>query len=254
MKVHLNLTLSIALQAPLHVGSGHGRGLIRRAFVRDVDGWPYIPGASLKGRTRSACEALARGVVPAVCGIPRVAESREQARHAHERCVICRTFGAIGGNSPDGRGLRWEDAHASLGDAPFRASDEVRNAVPFRWALIERTHVQLSRARGVAAEERLYSTEAVAPYVAFHTRVVGWLEATPCGADGMQYYEIALLLAGLRLVNSLGGMRRRGTGACEITPEDIGLRAEGESATRHPPIDQLLSPLDVLDRFPIDVR
>ena len=252
MKVHLDLSFSIALEAPLHVGSGHGRGLIRRAFVRDGGGRPYIPGASLKGRTRSACEALVSRLVPDVCGVPRVAQTRGQPRHVHERCIVCRTFGAIGGNAPDGGGLRWEDAQASI--TALRAADPARAAAAFRWAVMERTQVQLSRARGMAAEERLFSAEVVAPYVGFRGRVVGWLEATPSGGGAFQYYEVALLLAGLRLVDGIGGMRRRGAGACEITLEDIGVRVESNAEMRHPTLDELLRPLDLVDQFPGAVR
>lgn len=254
MKVHLDVPFSIVLEAPLHVGSGQGRGLVRRAFVRDGGGRPYIPGSSLKGRARSACEALVSELLPGVCGVPRVAQTREKPRHVHERCIVCRTFGAIGGNEPDGRGLRWEDAQAFIGVAALRADDSARAASAFRWAVIERTQVQLSRARGIAAEERLFSAEVVASYVQFRGRVTGWIDATPTGGGPTQYYEVALLLAGLRLVDGIGGMRRRGAGACQITPDEIGVRGEGDTEIRHSSLDELLRPLDLIDRFPGAVR
>lgn len=242
--IYLDLPITISLDSPLHIGSGYGWGLIRKAIVKFPEAGeerpeyhPYIPGSALKGRVRNICEDLARQAGLPVCGLPRVGEAPEGSGHSSGRCIICRIFGAIGGNSPDGRGLRWENAY----QAPTQ-----RDLSP---QIMERTQVQISRTRGMAAEERLFTTELAPPDLTFDGRVVGWLEGTECSISP-GYYEVGLLLAGLRLVDSLGGMRRRGPGRCTVTlPEVISLKAEGSEEPVRSPFTDLLATVEALGLF-----
>lgn len=54
--------LNVQLTGPMHIGTGFARGLIDRTVVRGRDGLVYIPGSTLKGKLRDACESLARFV------------------------------------------------------------------------------------------------------------------------------------------------------------------------------------------------
>lgn len=49
--------LSIQALSPIHVGMGQGAGVIDLPVIREaVTGWPYLPGSSIKGVLRDACE------------------------------------------------------------------------------------------------------------------------------------------------------------------------------------------------------
>jgi len=247
--VYLDLPLTITVKGPLHIGTGYDRGLIQRVVVRErvmigrrtgdrkkenVARHVYIPGSGLKGKVRSACEDLARlaGLEP--CGAPQPLTMC--GRDRDEYCLVCRVFGAPGGNVPDGREFYWQDAHLTT-QSRKEASIEGQP-----WGqTMERTQVQLSRARGTAAEDRLYTSEFAAPGLTFAGRVSGWLEATPCSVD-CGYYEVNLLLAGLQMVNMLGGGRSRGAGQCQIAlPDKVSLRVEGEDEPETYPVADLLA-------------
>jgi hypothetical protein len=80
-----------------------------------------------------------------------------------------------------------------------------------------RTQVQLSRAFGVAAPDHLFTGELTIENLTFESAITGWLDVTPiAGDDRNGGYELLLLLAGLRLVNTLGGGNSRGSGHCVI--------------------------------------
>lgn len=241
--IHVDLPLAITAETPLHVGAGHGEGLLRKALMKAPDQadarrryQPYIPGSSLKGRVRNLCEDLCRGLDRRVCGVPRVGEDDEGANHQPKRCLICRIFGAIGESSAEGRSLNWRNAYPALAEREFAAQT------------LARTHVQLSRPRGMASAQRLFTVELTSPGITFHGRVTGWVEGTECPSSPGFYYEVALLLAGLLLTDSLGGMRRRGAGRCSIAlPSAVDLKIDG--APRLDPLDDLLRPLEALREF-----
>lgn len=240
--LHITLPFTIVLESSLHVGSGYGIGPIQKAAVKfperhrqGVTYRPYIPGSALKGRTREACEVLARQVGLPVCGIPRVGEAEDGSSHDPDRCLVCRIFGAIGGNSPDAKGLRWQNAY------PTGGSDT--SALE----MLDRAHVQLSRARGVAAGGRLFAAELAASGLAFEGGVSGWLMGTECPSHAGSTYEVALLLAGLRLVDTLGGMRRRGPGRCTLVlHEPVRVRPEGGPEVSRS-LTELLAPAEDLE-------
>lgn len=248
--VYLDLPLEITVEGPLHIGTGYARGWIQRTVTRDAQSNVYIPGSSLKGKTRNACEDLARCCDLPVCGLPRVGEMPATANHQPERCLVCRVFGAPGGNVPDGRGLFWYDAHLT---EEWRTMTTVRDH-PNAWPIgqtMARTQVQLSRARGIAAEDRLYTGEFTTRGLEFSGRVSGWLKATPCSAStDASYYEVSLLLAGLRLVEMLGGARSRGAGRCQIQlPAEIVLRIEGQDEAQKHRLTNLTAATEWLGLF-----
>lgn len=252
--VYLDLPLTIVLEGPLYIGTGYDRGLVQRTVVRDRQHNVYIPGSSLKGKTRNACEDLARRAGLMVCGLPRVAEAPDTAGHRPELCLVCRIFGAPGGNAPDGRSLFWHDAHLTSEWRKLTAVRDRTDAWPIGQTMV-RTQVQLSRARGMAAEDRLYTSEVITPGLVFDGRVSGWLGATSCTVnDDYGYYEVNLLLAGLRLVEMLGGGRSRGTGRCRIElPSQVSLQVEGQGKSGMFDLGRLLRGIEVLEFFTEEV-
>ncbi|HBL14417.1 MAG TPA: hypothetical protein DD379_24120, partial [Cyanobacteria bacterium UBA11162] len=57
------LKVTIKLESDWHIGSGAGRpGDVDRLVQRDRNGLPYIPGKTLTGIWRDACELVALGL------------------------------------------------------------------------------------------------------------------------------------------------------------------------------------------------
>ncbi len=225
--------LIIELHGPLALNTGFRRGLIHRTVERDADGLAYIPASSLKGRVRRACEQVARRVGLSVCHAPRP----NRMCTAHKQvCLVCRLFGAPG----QGSELHWRDARLSPEYKDLFGKDIVAREAQF----YARTQVQLSRAMGAAAADRLFTAEFVAENLCFESAIVGWLDVTPiAGDDSTGGYELLLLLAGLMLVNTLGSGSSRGAGHCRILLERITLGA------RFVKVADVLEHLDLLGEF-----
>lgn len=241
--VYVDLPLTVSLEGALHIGTGYDRGLVQRTVVRDAHGDLYVPGSSLKGKARNACEDLARRCSLIVCGLPRVAASLDE-NHRPEQCLVCRVFGSPGGNVASGRALYWADAHLTEDTRKALGSQEHRTV----WQTTVRSQVRLDRARGIAAEGLLYTSEFSVPALEFAGRVSGWLLATPSLGEG--YYELNLLLAGLRLVAMLGGARSRGAGACRITlPDPVVVRPEGQAQSVRYALSDLMKAAEFLAFF-----
>jgi CRISPR/Cas system CSM-associated protein Csm3 (group 7 of RAMP superfamily) len=203
--------LKVIASRTLAVGTGFRQGLIQRTVERDADGLLHIPASSLKGRGRRACEQVARQAGLRVCQAPR--PERDHMCSAHQpTCLVCRVFGSPGvpGN------LRWRDACLS---------DELRAAFCQQPSaqVFARTQVQLSRALGTAAPDHLFTGETSVEGLTFESAVTGWMDATYIDGDAsVGCYELLLLIAGLRLVNTLGGGNSRGVGHISLEmPENF---------------------------------
>ena len=107
----------LTTRTSLHIGAGGSGDPLATDLpvVRDAEGRPYVPGASLKGVLRSAAESLYRGggrkVCDVVAGAPcvthkRLEELRKQPDSENrgarwvaeevwkESCPVCRLFGS----------------------------------------------------------------------------------------------------------------------------------------------------------------
>jgi len=229
--------ITIHLQGALHVGAGYGRGLIDRAIVRDGRRQLYIPGSSLKGKVREACERLAASQKLYVCRPPY---PRGMCGKTREPCIVCRIFGTPGGRADESLGLYWDNAYLT---------EKWRQAAQGLSLSYPRTQVGMSRRRGVAREGLLFTDEFAAENLTFHTCISGHLPLTAVLGEPGRYYELILLLAGLKMVDSLGGNTSRGAGRCRIElPEKITVKADdwepGEIE-----VPWLLDRLELLDLY-----
>jgi CRISPR/Cas system CSM-associated protein Csm3 (group 7 of RAMP superfamily) len=208
--------VTVHIIRPMHIGTGFARGLVNRTVVRSRDGLVYIPGSTLKGKVRDACEALARLYQVSDCQAPH---PQRMASH-REHCMVCRVFGAPARPST----LRWHSARLTKDWINALRPDPGSRAVFGQTTT--RTQVQLSRARGMAAEARLFTSEFAAEGSTFDAQpaLTGRMQLTPMtvASEPDVYYELVLLLAGLKIVETLGGDQSRGAGRCEIKlPETI---------------------------------
>ncbi|MFO0878141.1 MAG: RAMP superfamily CRISPR-associated protein [Gemmataceae bacterium] len=208
----LNDTFMIRLTmlSDWHVGSGMGRpGSVDRLVTRDADGLPFVPAKTLRGIWRDACERLARGL--------------DNGLDGRWSSLVDRVFGsqpALGAHGPTR--LHHDPAAKPIESAlmvrPVRLSPELRQRVRGQGALIEAmTFVK----PGVRIDRR--SGRAQTDFLRFEEMARGGtvLEAVcsihlPPASEELREAVSALLLAGTRLVERLGGKRRRGAGRCEL--------------------------------------
>jgi CRISPR/Cas system CSM-associated protein Csm3 (group 7 of RAMP superfamily) len=249
-RVTVDIPLTIEVGGPLHIGAGHGRGLLNRTVVKTQTGQVYIPGSSLRGVLRDAAEQLARALELKVCGAPA---PDNMCGKQGALCLVCRLFGSPG-----------RESHLIVDDALLRGdlqgalrSKKGEAYVPFGQTT-QRTQVQLSRLRGLAREGRLFSSEFATTGLIFETTIGGILDLTPIAPDQSediegQYLELILLLSAIKMVRHLGGGRRRGAGACRlILPEQIMARRHGGLST-HVATNDLLALVEWLEVYDASV-
>jgi CRISPR/Cas system CSM-associated protein Csm3 (group 7 of RAMP superfamily) len=229
--------IEIEMQGALHIGAGYGRGLIDRAVVHDGRGQIYIPGSSLKGKVREACERLATTQGLQVCQPPY---PQGMCGKNREPCIVCRIFGTPGRCHDEWMGLHWDNAY--LTKEWQQAAEGLSLSYP-------RTQVGMSRRRGVAREGLLFTDEFTAEGLTFQTRISGHLPLTAVLDEPGRYYELILLLAGLKMVNALGGATSRGAGRCCIKlPEKITVKADDWEAEEIE-VAWLLDRLELLELY-----
>lgn len=193
MQVRIQVTLRMT--NAFNIGTGALAGSpADKPLLRERRGFPYIPGSTLKGRLRHACEALARTLGEKVCDSP-VAEwmCPDNAEVGiGQLCPACRLFGAPWHASP----LRFSDLTLI---SPVKSGGEAKRV---RTDL--RHGVSLSRQRRVAEEDLLYTTEIFLPggQVAF----AGWI------TGDIPEQDLPLLLGGLASLYALGGRKTGGLG------------------------------------------
>jgi len=208
-RLEKRIILSGTLEAvtPLHIGSGTPElevGEVDMPILTDPSGQPYIPGSSLKGRTRAEAERIAREKGMDVCTPPNVKMMCGTLKNNPEEfCICCRIFGTAGKISVASK-VRFRDAY------PVKPVE----------ALLERTGTAIDRRKGTVARGALYSIQAVPAGTVFGFEVV---------AENMSDEEMRLLLAALRSVedSALGGSSSRGFGKIRLNIDCVLERTAG---------------------------
>lgn len=201
--------IRLTMESDWHVGSGMGRpGQVDRLISRDADDLPFVPAKTLRGIWRDACERLCRGLDDGKVG----AWSR----------LVDLLFGsqpALGPNDPTGR-------HGDPAEVPLESAVEIRSAQipsPLREHLVRadrRLRQTLTFLKpGVRIDRR--SGSAQADFLRFEevARKGTTLEAEcrlPIRDPSTRELASALLVASAKLVERLGGKRRRGSGRCRL--------------------------------------
>lgn len=231
LESRLRLAGQIITRTALRVGSG-GSGEMDGAdlpVMRDAEGYPFLPGSSVKGALRSTIEALLRGAgLPeerglwacdplkqeGSCGYHPPGKRSEVKLDGH--CAACRLLGSHVVASH----ARFCDALMSLpetGDAP-RVPVEVRDGVA------------IDRDLRTVYRGQKYDFEVVSPGTRFNLEVF---------VENPKPWLMGLLILGFDQINdgftALGGFTSRGLGRVEIewsVMTEISARAllEGEPA------------------------
>jgi CRISPR/Cas system CSM-associated protein Csm3 (group 7 of RAMP superfamily) len=204
----ITIDLTLTFGSPLNIGSGAQRGtLADRAMIKDSRGWPYVPASVLKGRLRHTVEQVADGLGFGIC------DTHRKMCRGDDPCAVCRIFGAPW---VPGR-LRFERLTLS-GPQELIDSLEARTSKQRYPPTSHRYGVAISRRRGVAEENLLFTTELFEPGTSL--AFSGMLR----GLNDLEPRDAALVVAGLRALPALGRGKSGGLGwmSAEVVVKENG--------------------------------
>jgi CRISPR/Cas system CMR subunit Cmr4 (Cas7 group RAMP superfamily) len=226
----IHLVYHLTFETPFHCGTGIREGLIDRTIVRDGQGYLYIPGSTFKGVLRERCEQLARFFDQPDVASPHDERAALLRLRERQPGMVTRIFGSQ--NHP-GR-LFFDDAHQSEDDRAQYGSREGKGNYQSLQVSLS-TQVRLDRPTRTAVDKALYTSEFGTNDLAFSGVIQGWLDCRPIPTAPTQgpapTYSLLLLLAGLRLVDRLGGNKSTGKGRCVCTIDAFTLNRT--PITRH---------------------
>ena len=231
------IAYDLTFATPFHFGTGIRKGLVDRTVIHDDGDLLYVPGSTLKGVLRERCEQLAcfyegesaRG------RSPHLAEVALLELGNTDPPMVTRIFGSH--NRP-GR-LFFEDARQD--ELQIKEYDSQNSGERYRKGKYKTlqvdvaTQVRMDRPTRTAVPGALYTSEYGTNDLVFKGIIQGWLECSPIPVEQpdtlemVPTYSLLLLLAGLRIVDRLGGNKSSGKGqcACRIT----GVKVNGEEVT-----------------------
>jgi len=230
----LLIDYTLSFNTLFHCGTGIRESLIDRTVVRDSGGYLYVPGSTLKGVLRERCEQLARFYAQAEPGkdtdmqrvpSPHDAAAALQGLGQSKATMITRIFGSQ--NKPGL--LFFDDAYQSEDEQQQYDTPERRNGKG-RYQSLQvsvSTQVRLDRPTRTAVPGALYTSEFGNNDITFHGTIQGWLTCAPIVSDDTSEttptYSLLLLLAGLRMLERLGGNKSTGKGYCACTIGNVEL-------------------------------
>jgi CRISPR-associated protein Csx10 len=209
--VNAAIRYCVDFKSDYHIGSGFGiSGVVDDILVKDSKGRLFIPGATLKGIIRDACENLvdALNIRTSMCD-GTVADGKRMCgvNRKGDTCLLCLIFGTEVIPSH----FRFQSARRR--DAVSELMGDERMS-PFLPALSRvETHNRIEPSTGTSSENRLFAYELgrrTEPYEA------GIFQIQSFGNDALEKDAFALLVAGMRFVMRMGGKRRRGKGRCRL--------------------------------------
>lgn len=226
------LTASLVLRTGLHIGGGDSEmrigGTDNPVVKNPLDGQPYIPGSSLKGKIRSLLE-WQLGLVSVANGHPFSFQHLRQ-HDSREARDLLRLFGGAPGGDVEALAADIGPTRLAFWDCALNADWLVRARSRNLLSTEAKSENSINRIAGVAENPRF--TERVVAGAEFDFRLS--LKVV----DGEDL--LPLLLRGLKLLqaDSLGGSGSRGYGKIALT----GLALDGE------PIQERF---DALPAFPV---
>lgn len=217
----LRLAGTLETKTALRIGSGGGGDLDASDLpvLRDADGYPLIPGSSLKGVTRSTVEAIVRGATGdntsgdvwscdplsdeimatgATCGRHKSGDGARELALSQRHCAVCRLFGS-----------RVIASHVRFSDAMLRDAESLkrRGRIPVE----VRDGVAIDRDLRTAHGGQKYDFEVIAPGTRFDLEVF---------VENPEDWLMGLLVIGFDQIaegfTAIGGFTSRGLGRVGI--------------------------------------
>lgn len=222
MKHQGEFTISLLMLSDWHVGTGTGlHGYVDRIVQRDTENGsgllaaPVIPAKTLIGVWRDSCEIAARALDSGPSGV------------WHEWLEFL--FGgqyATGGSVLRPASLTIEGPLR----LPERLTRLLRDKPRLAWAVtFRKPGVAIDPASGTASDKKLWFDEMSRAGLRLEGR--GRVEGFPDLDDEQRRAAVLLLGAGARLLEGIGGKRRRGAGRCVMSLEGPGFVSEWSSTT-----------------------
>ncbi|MFX1294489.1 MAG: CRISPR-associated RAMP protein Csx7 [Promethearchaeota archaeon] len=204
--------------SPIHIGAGRNANIFEPTDLslikisKDGKELPYIPGSSLKGVLRSACEAIALSVTK-VCNITSYRDScfayyRKELDWAlrkkktdkilkilNDFCLICKIFGS----------------------SSYNSKIQIRDCYPVEEITTEiKKGIAIDRRTGSASRGALYDLELIEPLNLFGFQII---------FNNLPNYLIGLVAQAILEINNqnlfIGGMKSRGLGRIKIILKEI---------------------------------
>lgn len=206
--------LRLEMKSDWHIGAGAGRpGDVDRLVRRDQDELPFVPGKTLTGIWRDACERVALGLddgapaewsrwIPVLFG-DQAGQLKEELHQAHPDQLRHPLPAALSVSA-----ARFDKKLR----AALKAKPAAREAVTF-----VKPGVRINRNSGRPAPHCLRFEEMARIGAVLYAD--GGIDATNWD-EAQKRAALALLLAGTKLVERIGAKRRRGAGRCVLTVWD----------------------------------
>jgi CRISPR/Cas system CMR subunit Cmr4 (Cas7 group RAMP superfamily) len=223
----VQITYDLKFLAPFHFGTGIRASLVDRTVVRDGDGYLYVPGSTIKGVLRERCEQLVR----------LYARDKQRLTSPHDEkaaladlgkqppTLITRVFGSHTAPSR----LYFDDASLDEQDKPRYDHSDPRIQSKYREMQVNLyTQARLDRLTRTAVPGALYTSEFGMNESVFKGSIQGWLSCTAIDtSEQAPTYSLLLLLAGMRMLDRLGGNKSTGKGqcTCDITSVTLNDRS-----------------------------
>lgn len=231
-----SLSYRLIFHAPFHCGTGLRGGLVHRLVQRGPDGYVLVPGSTVKGLVRNACEHVIPLIATAIesdfgASLPslRVHSPHDQAAALGDLHPTGTLLSRIFGTRAHAGTVYFDDAALSEQWRDFFSGSTGSRADALVWQVEQRTQVTMSRSTGTAQRGMLRSSEYGLRGTEFVGRIYGSLDDwSPPDDDGTSRdgtFALLLLLAGLGTVERLGAQRSSGLGDCTFTV--TGLRVNG---------------------------
>lgn len=256
----IRIAYDLTFATPFHCGTGIREALIDRTVVRDSEGYLYVPGSTLKGVLRECCEQLARFYEQDEAGkqgvsSPHNAKAALQGLGNSRPTMVTRIFGS---QYMPGR-LFFDDARQDENDLQQYDSLERDGKGKYKGLQVDvYTQVRLDRPTRTAVKGALYTSEFGANDLAFKGIIQGWLECTAIDSSAQPdsdliqpsaitpTYSLLLLLAGMRMVERIGGNKSTGKGHCECAITGVEIN---EVEVKQHTWESWLGQLDVLTNY-----
>lgn len=209
----------VGFESDYHIGSGLGiAGVVDDTLIKDSKGRPIIPGSTLKGVIRDACEDLVDALnIHAIMCDGTVKDGKKMCGVNHDvshdgnTCLLCLIFGSeVIPSHFRFQSARRRDAISEL-VVDAKASPLLRSS-----SRVE-THNRIDPRTGTASKNHLFAYELGRrsdPYEANVFQIRSFVDAD------QEKDALALLVGGMRFVMRMGGKRRRGKGRCRFHIED----------------------------------
>jgi Uncharacterized protein predicted to be involved in DNA repair (RAMP superfamily) len=244
-RTRLQLDYQLTFHTPFHFGTGLAEGIVDRSVQRDAAGYIYVPGSTLKGVVREHCEQLARFFNP---GDQRTTSPHDTANALQDLYSETTLITHIFGSQHHPGLLFFDNAYQTDEELELyngaNGDDNHDNYKDLQTSIY--TQVRLERLTRTAVPGALYTSEFGNKDFLFEGTLSGWLaDCTPIGQIPDLSQELLLLLAGLLLVDRLGGNKSAGKGACTLDIVHLTVNGQAKDRTAW---ESWLDALDVLGK------